>query len=86
MPIKLSSASTTLFNPAHMEQSAALVALPSETCRIVAARMATHHLERLPVVDDLQSRRLIGIVSRSDLIKPSRLFFDEEQKRERLLS
>ena len=63
---------TTLFNPAHMEQSAALVVLPSETCRTVAARMATHHLEWLPVV--------------SDLIKPSRLFFDEEQKRERLLS
>ncbi|HWW04437.1 chloride channel protein [Collimonas sp.] len=77
---------TTLFNPAHTEQSAALVALPSETCRIVAARMATHHLERLPVVSDLQSRRLVGIISRSDLIKPSRLFFDEEQKRERLLS
>jgi len=77
---------TTLFNPAHMEQSAALVALPSETCRVVAARMATHHLERLPVVSDLQSRRLVGIISRSDLIKPSRLFFDEEQKRERLLS
>ncbi|PFH11360.1 H+/Cl- antiporter ClcA [Collimonas sp. PA-H2] len=77
---------TTLFNPAYLEQSAALVALPSETCRIAAARMATHHLERLPVVTDLQSRRLIGIISRSDLIKPSRLFFDEEQKRERLLS
>jgi H+/Cl- antiporter ClcA len=77
---------TTLFNPACLEQSAALVALPSETCRVVAARMATHHLERLPVVSDLQSRRLVGIISRSDLIKPSRLFFDEEQKRERLLS
>ena len=81
-----SNALTTLFNPAYLEQSAALVALPSETCRIVAARMATHHLERLPVVSDLQSRRLVGIISRSDLIKPSRLFFDEEQKRERLLS
>jgi len=77
---------TTLFNPACLEHPAALVALPSETCRVVAARMATHHLERLPVVSDLQSRRLVGIVSRSDLIKPSRLFFDEEQKRERLLS
>ena len=47
---------------------------------------AAHHLERLPVVSDLQSLRLIGIISRSDLIKPSLLFFDEEQKRERLLS
>ncbi|AIY41951.1 Chloride channel protein [Collimonas arenae] len=77
---------TTLFNPAHKHITDSLVALPSETCRIAAARMATHHLERLPVISDLQSRRLIGIISRSDLIKPSRLFFDEEQKRERLLS
>jgi H+/Cl- antiporter ClcA len=60
------------------------IALASDTCRIVAARMASHHIERLPVVDDERNRRLIGIVSRSDLIKPSMLFFDEEQKRERL--
>jgi CBS-domain-containing membrane protein len=46
--------------------------------------MAAHQLERLPVIDNLQNRRLIGIISRSDLIKPSQLFFDEEQKRERL--
>ncbi|MFJ2986631.1 chloride channel protein [Collimonas sp. NPDC087041] len=77
---------TTLFNPIHQTPSAALMAVPSETCRIAAARMASHHLERLPVVSDLESRRLIGIISRSDLIKPSRLFFDEEQKRERLIS
>ncbi|MFC5473862.1 chloride channel protein [Paraherbaspirillum soli] len=76
---------TTLFSH-HQDQGAGLVALPSETCRLAAARMATHHLERLPVVSDLHTLRLIGIVSRSDLIKPSRLFFDEEQKRERLLN
>jgi H+/Cl- antiporter ClcA len=72
----------TLFNA--QQDPATPVALPTETCRIAAARMATHHLERLPVVDNLQTRRLIGIISRSDLIKPSGLFFDEEQKRERL--
>ncbi|HEY4073318.1 MAG TPA: chloride channel protein [Herbaspirillum sp.] len=72
----------TLFNLQH--ETSMPVALPTETCRIAAARMATHHLERLPVVDNLQSKRLIGIISRSDLIKPSGLFFDEEQKRERL--
>jgi CBS-domain-containing membrane protein len=42
-----------------------------------------HGLERLPVVTDSQSRRLVGIVSRSDLVKPSLAFFDEEQRRER---
>ena len=40
-------------------------------------------LERLPVVDDPQSLRITGIVSRSDLIKPALQHFDDEQKRER---
>lgn len=62
-----------------------LVALPSETGRIVAARMATHKLERLPVVADAETNRLVGIVSRSDLVNPSRRYFDEEQKREKLI-
>ncbi|PRC93182.1 chloride channel protein [Solimicrobium silvestre] len=61
-------------------------ALPTETCRVAAARMATLQLERLPVVNNLKDRRVIGIISRSDLIKPSQLFFDEEQKRERLIA
>ncbi|MGL6155522.1 MAG: chloride channel protein, partial [Ralstonia mannitolilytica] len=59
------------------------MALPGETCRIVATRLAVHGLERLPVVADSQSRRVVGIVSRSDLVKPSLAFFDEEQRRER---
>ncbi|MFW6168621.1 MAG: chloride channel protein, partial [Ralstonia sp.] len=63
--------------------NAPVMALPGETCRIVATRLAVHGLERLPVVTDSQSRRLVGIVSRSDLVKPSLAFFDEEQRRER---
>ena len=63
--------------------NAPVMALPGETCRIVATRLAVHGLERLPVVADSQSRRLVGIVSRSDLVKPSLAFFDEEQRRER---
>ncbi|WP_125477725.1 CBS domain-containing protein, partial [Caballeronia terrestris] len=46
-------------------------------------RLAVHGLERLPVVADNETRRLIGIVSRSDLVKPSLAHFDEEHKRER---
>jgi H+/Cl- antiporter ClcA len=60
-----------------------LVALPAENCRDIASRMALHGLERLPVVQDLASLRLVGIVSRSDLIKPSLALFDEEQRREK---
>ncbi|MGF6485992.1 chloride channel protein [Paraburkholderia sp. JPY419] len=58
-------------------------ALSSETCRLVATRLAVLGLERLPVVADGNSMRLIGIVSRSDLIKPSLAHFEEEHKRER---
>jgi H+/Cl- antiporter ClcA/predicted transcriptional regulator len=58
-------------------------ALPSETCRLVATRLAVHNLERLPVVDDRKTMRLVGIVSRSDLVKPSLSHFEEEHKRER---
>jgi H+/Cl- antiporter ClcA/CBS domain-containing protein len=60
-----------------------IMVLPDETCRAVASRLAVHGLERLPVVIDAQSRRLIGIVSRSDLIKPSLSLFEEEQRHEK---
>jgi len=61
-------------------------ALPGENCRTVATRMARYRLERLPVVSDAASMSLVGIVSRSDLIKPSIVHFDEEENRERLRS
>ena len=60
------------------------MALPGETCRAVATRMAVHGIERLPVVNDALSRRLVGIVSRSDLVKPSRNLFDEELQHEQM--
>ena len=63
--------------------SAPVVALPGETCRLVATRLAVHGLERLPVVADRESLRLIGIVSRSDLVKPSLAHFEDEHKKER---
>ncbi|MES2017496.1 MAG: chloride channel protein [Pseudomonadota bacterium] len=59
-----------------------LVAFPHETARAIASRLAVNGLERLPVVADASSMRLVGIISRSDLIKPSRAVFDEEEKRE----
>jgi H+/Cl- antiporter ClcA len=56
-----------------------------ETCRTVATRLARHHLERLPVVKDARSMELVGIIARSDLVKPAVIHFEEEEKRERLL-
>ncbi|CAN0625130.1 chloride channel protein, CIC family [Burkholderia multivorans] len=68
----------TLFSRRHPH-----VALAEETCREIATRLAMHDLERLPVVTDRASMKLIGVVSRSDLVKPSLAYFDEEYKRER---
>lgn len=58
-------------------------ALPNETCRAVALRMASLGLERLPVVDDSVLLQVVGMVSRSDLLKPARIVHDEEVHRER---
>jgi H+/Cl- antiporter ClcA len=66
--------------------NAPVIALPNETCRIVATRLAVHGLERLPVVKDAQSRELLGVVSRSDLVKPSLGSFDEEDNYEQFQS
>lgn len=60
-----------------------VVVLPHDSCRDIASRLALHGLERLPVVTSRESMQLLGIVSRSDLIKPSMDLFDEEQKREK---
>ncbi|KAB8041807.1 chloride channel protein [Janthinobacterium aquaticum] len=57
-----------------------LMALEAETCRTLATRLAVHQLERLPVVDG--ERRLVGIISRSDLVKPALALHDEEQERQ----
>ncbi|CAM2156026.1 chloride channel protein, CIC family [Pararobbsia alpina] len=57
-------------------------ALATETLKTISTRLAVHGLERLPVVDDPKHRRLVGIVSRSDLVKPSLNTFEEEERRE----
>jgi CBS domain-containing protein len=64
---------------------ALLYALPGETCRAVAQRLSSHGLERLPVVADGLSRRLVGIISRSDLVKPVEAHASEDVLRERML-
>jgi len=61
-----------------------LVALAHETCRTVATRLAVHGLERLPVVSDAAQPRVLGIVSRSDLIKATAGLHVEEHERRAL--
>lgn len=57
--------------------------MPGETCRVAAQRPATRGPERLPMVADLRSRRLVSVVSRSDLDKPVQAQLDEDVRRER---
>jgi CBS domain-containing protein len=59
-----------------------IFALAGETCRSVATRPAVHQLERLPVVDNAEARRLVGLVSRSDLIKASLTLHEGEHQRQ----
>jgi H+/Cl- antiporter ClcA len=59
-------------------------ALAGETCRIVATRLAVHGIERLPVVANAAEPRLLGIVSRSDLIKATAGLHAEEHERRAL--
>ncbi len=47
-------------------------ALPGESCRLLAGRMAALGVERLPVVESRESRILVGIVSRSDVLSVTR--------------
>jgi CBS domain-containing protein len=61
-----------------------LIAIAGETCRTVATRLAVHKLERLPVVQDAATPKLLGIVSRSDLIKATAGLHVEEHERRTL--
>lgn len=71
---------------ALFENGKPIMCLQTESCQVVGRRMAVEKLERLPVVADRHSMRLIGIVSRSDLVKPSHQVFHEEHVRERLFN
>lgn len=58
-------------------------ALPQESCRTVAGRLARLRLERLPVVADAQSMVLVGLMARSDLVDTNLSLHREEEMRER---
>lgn len=63
-----------------------VVAYVDETCRTAAERMADAGVGRLPVVTREDPRRLVGMVTRSDLLKARKRYLELEQRRERPLS
>jgi H+/Cl- antiporter ClcA/CBS domain-containing protein len=62
-----------------------VVAYPGESCRTAAEHMAQFDVGRLPVVSVTEPTRLLGIVTRSDLLKPRERHVRDEQERERLI-
>jgi H+/Cl- antiporter ClcA len=62
-----------------------VTAMPWESCRAVAERMAESGVGRLIVVDPDDCERIAGIVTRSDLLKPRRQNVEEEKRRERFI-
>ncbi len=64
-------------------QRAPLTAFAWESCRTAAERMAEAGVGRLIVVADDDPRKMIGLVTRSDLLKPRAREVEEEIKRER---
>jgi CBS domain-containing protein len=62
-----------------------VVANASESCRTAAERMAAEGVGRLPVVDPNAPHRVIGIVTRSDLLKARERQLEIEQRRESLI-
>jgi H+/Cl- antiporter ClcA len=62
-----------------------ITVFPWESCRTAAERMAQVGVGRLPVVSPDDPRKVIGMVTRSDLLKPRARDVEEEVKRERFL-
>ncbi len=58
---------------------------PDETCRSIAEKMSFAGIGRIPVVSSLESMELIGIITRSDLLKAMRSGHTEEYERETIV-
>jgi CBS domain-containing protein len=56
---------------------------PEESCRVAADRMAQQEVGRLLVVSPEKPDRLLGIITRSDLLKARRIYFVEESHKEK---
>ena len=62
-----------------------ITAYPWESCRTAAERMAEMGVGRLVVVSPEERDKIVGIVTRSDLLKSRARAAEEERKRERFL-
>ncbi len=63
-----------------------ITAFPWESCRVAAERMAQARVGLLPIVDPDDPTKLLGIVTRSDLLKPREMHAEDEGKREKFIA
>ena len=73
------------FKAADLIRTEPIVAFAEESCRDAAERMAIHGVGRLPVLSSTGAQELVGIITRSDLLKARLSHFEEEKKYERHL-
>lgn len=66
-------------------QIAPITVFPDETCRSAVEKMARAGIGRLLVVSSENPRKLVGIVTRSDMLKPRVRLAEEEERRERFI-
>jgi CIC family chloride channel protein len=60
------------------------VAYPDETLRMVAARMVTAGVWRMPVVTRANPRQIVGLISQRELLRARERLLEEERHRERV--
>jgi CIC family chloride channel protein len=65
---------------------APITIFPRESCRTAAERMAEANVGRLLVVSPDDPKQLLGLISRSDLLKARARALEEESARERFIS
>jgi CBS domain-containing protein len=63
-----------------------VTAYPWESCRSAAERMAQAGVGRLPVVSAEDPNKVVGIITRSDLLKARARAVEEEARRERFIA
>jgi len=85
----LSGAASAAIAPviaADLIERAPITAHPWESARAAAERMAGARVGRMLVVDAADSKSLVGLITRSDLLKPLETSAELEAKRERFFS
>jgi H+/Cl- antiporter ClcA len=73
------SAPIIVYDLVHREP---ITAFPWESCRTVAERMAQAGVGRMPIVDPEDANKIVGMVTRSDLLKARARVIEEELRRE----